>query len=458
MSSRPGSPAPAAARPLEARLRRLGPDARRALVADLWTARGYEVRRDDGAVIATRRGRSLVLAPLAGRLWPRVDAPRPAAVDVVVAPRAGRLARAALPAKARLLDATDLAEILRYGLDRPVADRIAREHLGGPLAALSPPPADRLRRGLAAAGGLPALAAVVLLVTAAVGATAIDTGTDRGVTFATDAPTATGPPPATAAAATDGGATPAAGTAWPSGVPGLGPDGITDVGALATVHERAAAGRNYTLWLDYRGPADYDPGEARVHRDTDLRVAGERYTVVETVEATDRRTVRSIYHDGTDWYVADGRGENASYRVVRAANATASVGASPDTVRRVLVRRFLATPSSRVEAVDGPDGRVRYRVVGVGTPDGVAFGGVRNYTVTAVIDGDGLVRDLRARYDLVSGDRTAAVTVEATYGRLGTTTVPEPDWVRAATASSAPAGDGGARTETATATANATDP
>jgi hypothetical protein len=144
--------------------------------------------------------------------------------------------------------------------------------------------------------------------------------------------------------------------------------------------------------------------------------------------------------------------------VVRAANATASVGASPDTVRRVLVRRFLATPSSRVEAVDGPDGRVRYRVVGVGSPDGVAFGGVRNYTVTAVIDGDGLVRDLRARYDLVSGDRTAAVTVEATYGRLGASTVTEPDWVRAAAASPTPAGDDPARSETATATANATDP
>jgi hypothetical protein len=55
---------------------------------------------------------------------------------------------------------------------------------------------------------------------------------------------------------------------------------------------------------------------------------------------------------------------------------------------------------------------------------------VRNYTAVALVDRDGVVRDLTVTYTVVEGEGRYRVRKEWTYGYLGETTVAPPDWYR----------------------------
>jgi hypothetical protein len=107
---------------------------------------------------------------------------------------------------------------------------------------------------------------------------------------------------------------------------------------------------------------------------------------------------------------------------------------NPDNVALGLVARYLSTPETAVEgrisgnARDGTGSPTLYRLVGRGTPPTMDANEVRNYTAVALVDRDGLVRDLTVRYTVIDGEETYRVRQEWTYGYLGETTVDPPAW------------------------------
>lgn len=429
----PGSRADA----VERHLRRLDAAACRALVADLWAARGFETRTDGDAVVATRRGESRVLYPLPN---PRIGSPsrpdRP--VDVVVAPRGSRAAeRIAADHGARVVDAAGLRDALLYGTDRETAATLCERHLGARPADLRPPLRTRVRERAAAVSSAEATALVgvlaVLLVGGLVGAGA--TGPAAAPATAGGAGGGAAPDGATDVGEAEAAKTPTARPSWPSGpraVPGLDDDGIQDLFVLAAAHDRALRNRSYTLWVDYHGARGSGPNATRTHRDTDVAVEGDRYLAVTSVgesdgvDGGDREVVGVVFHDGTGQYVASSLDRNASYRRVEGGGLPFDP-TDPTATRRTLVRRYLSTPETTVSGRAERDGRIYYRVVGRGQPIGLDRQGVHNYTVVALVGPEGLVIDLTATYTIDVG-QNVSVRREWTYGRIGATSVDPPAW------------------------------
>lgn len=418
---------------VEYHLRRLDADARAALVADLWAARGFETSREDDVVVASRRGSSTRLyiprTPLLGT--PRAP-DRP--VDVVVVPRRKGSAVAAAP-DAGVVDATDLREMLRYGVDRPVAVDLCERHLGAPPEALRRPLRERVDRRLRDADAVaPVVVGVVLLVTGALvaSALAVPPADGGGTTDDTDVAPAPDPRPS-----------PDPTPAGPGAVPGLNGSGVANVTALATAHARATADRSYTVWYDYEGPHWNYPDSDRVQRDVDMRVEGDRYVVVESVVRNGSETpVRREYYDGTRWYVVQTRNDTTRQWVVNGGKPTAVE--DPFRLRRTLVVRFLSTPRTDVTGEVTRSGERHYRVVGSGRPVALAFERVENYTFVALVDERGLVRSVEVEYVRVEDGRRDPVRIEVTYDRVDTTTVGPPSWYERrfenATATASPTG------------------
>ena len=430
------------------RIRRLDTDACAALVADLWDARGFETRREGREVVATGRGTArCIRVGTGGRT---ADPP-----DVVVSARGGRGLREAATANVRAVDAEGLAEMLRYAVDRGTAATLCERHLGAPPEELRPPARERLHtrlRELRAAvavgprespvGLAPLIAAVlVVLVGTAAGvaltagpgvpsasADAGDAGSPGGADGAEPVPVPESTPVGDGAVVSPTRAAGESESAPPgnaSAVPGLTDDGIGNLSALAAAHARGLLGRSYTLRMDtYRA----SPGsEAPARFDTDVAVAGDRFLVEENVgDDEDRRRLRTVYHDGEDWYVENRTGAGTAYEWIEAREQPPPAP-DPDEAALTLVADYLSTPETSVESRDGTDG-ARYRLVGRGTPPTMDADEVRNYTAVALVDREGVVRDLTVRYAVVTEEGRFQVRKEWTYGRLGETTVEPPPW------------------------------
>lgn len=133
-------------------VRRLDRAGRRALVADLWRARGFEVWEADDRLEARRDGGALHL-----HVGNAAEAPPGAAVAVDLERRGSP------PDGVRVVDDAALAEMLAYAVDREHTRRLCERHLGAPPAALAPPLSHRLRTHLDALR--PAVPALVVLGT-----------------------------------------------------------------------------------------------------------------------------------------------------------------------------------------------------------------------------------------------------------------------------------------------------
>ena len=412
---------------VEAHLRRLDDDALLAFVADLWTARGYEATRGDGVVSVERDGDASTLT---------TAGPGSQAADVVVAPDG------APAADARVVDAADLHELLRYAVEPAVRDDLCRRHLGAVPADLSPPPRLAARRRLRAVGAwMPLIAALVVVLAGGSLVASVTGGSDAGAPGAeVDATPAEGADADGDASAVSAGARINESGAYRpddavDDVPGANRSGVTDVGALASGHERALANGSYALWFDESRPRTWDEGAPRVHTDVDMRVEGERYSVV-TSETSGRsaseEVVRRIYYDGSTWYVAAGGENETSYRVVDDAAEAGSVGRNPFALRETLVRRYLSTPESQYEGYIDQEGDILYRFTGEGTPEGMGLAGVSDYRFFAVVDDSGLVVVGNVEYTLTVDDRSTDVRIRWTYGGFEETTVSRPSWYDAA--------------------------
>jgi len=410
----------------ERRISALDPEPRAALAAALWSARGFDAARDGRTVTVTRDGSREVLFAAGGRARPPDD------VDVVLGERG-----VPAPGGARVVDATDLREMLWYAVDARTRAALCDRHLGAPPGELgSGSGGSRDRPGALLGRVLPALpslsslsrggarlalpAAVLVAVAGLVGAAALAAG---GLTEAPDdggaelrptpgvVPTET-PTPTPAALAPD---------RLP---PGVTAERLADPAALAAAHERAV-GDSYTVWMDVYRPRGGDPAEPQIQRDVDVFVEGERYLLVATVVGTDgRRTVLQVYRDGDVRYVADAGENGTTYRRVTG-GPTPHLAPAPATLRESIVTRYLPADRTELTGTVAEDGRTLYRLVGTGGgPEGV-----RNYTATALVDSQGFVRALRVEYRTPEREGGYPVRFTASYDRVGRTSADPPPWV-----------------------------
>jgi hypothetical protein len=414
-------------------VRRLGEDELAVLVADLWAARGYETAREGTDVVASHGAETVHIRPSAGGRWGRT------APAVVVSQKGSD------PAAGRAVDAAGLAEMLGYAVDRPTARDICRRHLGGVPADLPPPPTRRLRRRVGTLGtATPVLAvgvfALVLVVGVLLGGGVVPGalgvgGADAGpgdVSEQSIRNESLGGDPAG-----ENGSQSSVPTWSPSvdssSPPGVTRSGIGDVEALARAHERAVANRSHTVWVDWYRPRNLRPDGVQVQRDIDIASEGERYLIRTSDEVAGNRTRSgSIYHDGSGVFVAVwNETTNRPERVFRITPRQNTVP-TPETVRTGVVRRYLSTPTTDVTGVIERDGRRLYRVVGTGPPNTSSAVTIQNYTVEALVDSRGFVRDVTVRATVSHPDtsprRAFPIKREITYGRVGTTTVDPPEW------------------------------
>ncbi len=403
-------------------VRRLDADSLAALVADLWSARGYETAREDGAVVA-RHGTEAVRI----RVAPGPDTPSTVPADVVVTTGGHD------SAGARVVDETALAEMLGYAVDRSVARELCERHLGDPPGDLAAPPGQRLRgRTRTALGSVPVLAlllgavAVAVVLASVAGLPSGDTGQDGPADGELDT-VAVG----TASADSTG----AAGEDRPASEfpPGVTAAGIEDVEALARAHYRATANRSHTVWVDWYRPERMQPDGTLLQRDIDVATDGDRYLIRTSLERSGNRTRgETIYYDGDDIYVAGWNDTAGRYdRPLQVTSRQVTVP-TPGSLRVRVVREYLSTPETSVAGVVERDGTRLYRVRGQGRPNVSWDVAVTDYSVEALVDPRGRVHEVSMRanvsYPRVADNSTIPIRRTITYGRVDTTTVDPPVW------------------------------
>jgi hypothetical protein len=407
---------------VERRLERLDESALSGLVVDLWAARGYETTRNGATVVATRDRESVRIRAVAARRWrPATAGVDTGAADVVVAPAGGITTD-----RADVVDAAALAELLAYAVDRDTAAALCARHLGAPPDAVSPPLLVRTERWARqlARGSVPVLVLAAVVAATVVGATAGFGGVgssdraavgDEPTPAVAASPSPTPPPPLPPA---DG-----------SLPPGVTDDGIADVDTLANAHARTIGARSHTVWFDRTRPQDLEPNGPRVRKDVDIAASDGRYLVETTEQTAERDQYRgAVYHEEGVFYSADWNETAGRHEHILRLDSRNVLVPTPYELRDRLVERYLSTPSTNVTGTAELNGTPVHRVVGRGPPNTTALGEVRDYTVVALVDSRGFVRDVTVSYTSTFGSRAYAVSVEITYARVGSTTVERPAW------------------------------
>jgi hypothetical protein len=388
------------------RLARLDAAGYAALLAALARARGDDARAE-GRVVVHGDGRR-VRAHAPSRRGPAALAARveTAGVDAVATTRPDVAARLRDRGVA-VVGPDAVARRLLYGVDRAVADDLARAHLDGPLDAPAPRSVGaRVGRAAPAVGLLAVVVAAVALVGAGGGAagdpTPVVDGSDR------------------VAAESDGG------SANETLAPGLTRAGVVDPRALADAHRDALERGPYEVRLTYREQFRRERAFPRAGRYRTVEVVGPtRYH--ETTRGWGDPGVgpvpvatREVYADGTGRFVRS-PGENGTATRTPLGTLDGDIYASRGAG---YVRRFLAVERTDVVETSVEDGQVRHRVAVRGTDRA----GVAAYSATAVVTGEGLVRDLRVSY--LHRDPEVAVSLRVRYDR-GDGWLDRPSWVPA---------------------------
>jgi len=445
---------------LSRRLRALSGGERLAFLAAVWRARGYETRvdRGEGVVHASRDGEALRVAPV-GRLAGLVGGPPAADVYVGLA-ASDRLRRLAAARDAQLYAPDDLRDLLLYGLDREHADRLARDHLGGPLTVPARPAPDR-RTPVLATLGVVLAAALLLAATAGAGA-GVSASVSGGVSGALAGPT----DGSESGASADGDGSPTLDDSTdisdvdPDGAlydspddgngdedgetaewtpsepppPGLTEDGVTDPDALVDAHYRSSERFSRELTITFEGPANTTlfpavirhDGVARIHNRTSYRLRIREMAVEGTGTGGGNRTFEA--------YAADGRrhsrfvvGNETRQRQTRRIDEATSV--DYEIFAGIVMRRALSADETAVTAIEGP--RPRYRVTARGRPPDY-FDHATDFAASATVRLDGRISWFRLRY--VHEPTGREVVLRISYGTYGGVDPPsEPDWVREGT-------------------------
>lgn len=208
--------------------------------------------------------------------------------------------------------------------------------------------------------------------------------------------------------------------------PGIGEDGIERVQAIETTHRKALQNRSYTFYERYERTTETPNGIVTLVRNEATRVAGpqrylhrlhrQRYRANETLDQYEQ----TKFAGGGQWYERrdDGNVTETSGRIRFEQDQFAYEAA-------FYIERYVTVRESQTERTRR-NGVAYYRVTGSdGTPpSGQA---VESYTVTLLIDSDGLVHRLEVRYQTA----TERVSYRFWYRRVGHTGVPSPRWVTA---------------------------
>ena len=400
-----------------------------AFVDALWAARGVETeRRGDHTVEARHDGRVETLRAVTGRRVP----PDAADTDVLVLARPASELRGVDEHHGRVVDADDLHAMLLYAVSRSAADDLCRRFFDRPLSATEPP--DRsipVRVPDSSAPLVVGLFGIVLIVAGVFGGSTIyaddaavfgapdSTGRDASdVVETADSPT-TRTPLGTESASFES-------TTFP---PGLGPGGVVDEAILADSHAAAVTGRSYRLTITHR---EYVDGRPNAYRHETVFVASPTEYRSELYGAGElRRPVLVV--SGVEAF-ADG-GTRYERRVVAGEFEPAgTVDATPvrgirsdegryaDRVERYVEWYLSVSESAIIDSFERGD--TSYYWVRLGSDP---YPGVANSTGSAVVDEDGVVHEIRRRYDHPDeGNVSAVVTIR--YTDFGTTTVQPPAW------------------------------
>lgn len=444
------------------RLRRLAADEFVAFCAALWRARGYDVHHAGDRFVAERAGERVVVLPrpaprgvarLRGvvRGWIPVDtdarsADTSSVADVVVTPVDDRrVRRLADRHGARLVEPSELVDLLLYGVSRGEADALAVEYLGATTTTLLAEEPTTASSGRPRSPSVPtALVAVI-----AVGCLVLAAGV-AGVwsPAVSEAPDDTAPPLLTGAGvepssdvdtlsvASEPTDEPTARVRYP---PGVG-EGYLDAWTLARAHATTVSGRSYRLIVR--------------QSDTDALDGGRRWDGVwqQAVVENESAWLYSVvgYERGANdsrlvQYTRYTDGESV-YRRVDSRNGTVydrsphrvdddGFGTHTDRSRRYILR-YLTTTEVEIDRVSWrPD---EFRLVATGRPAYVD-GEVANYTATAFVDESGFVSELTVEYTRLDARDTddASVRFRFEYAAVDDTRVRPPGWYDEAVAATA---------------------
>lgn len=397
--------------PFARRFRALSRRDRLAFLADLWSERGYETTVRDDVVVAVRGDETVRIAVVG--LWPRSETD----ADVLVGTRNWRrIGRHSAGAAGGFLAPDELHELLLYGFERHVADRIAREHLGTPIEIDSPPTPDRSLRGPAAVAFV-ALALLTVVTLSGIGFP-LGSGDDPADTgdgnAATDPVTATG--------------TPTPGSDRESLPEGLSEDGVTDASVLVDTHTERVAGTSRALVIAYSGPANTTLFPDAVRHESEGRFyRGDRFHV-DTVEhaVRDDRVVRTEFESYADGArILNRHFDGNGTRYSRMPLSDRSMWTAMEQFAMERYAELGRANDTSVECVR-QSGEPLYRVEGVGVPDGFR-GNASSYAATAYVTPDGQLVRLSVTYRHAPTDEIVRMTIS--YGEIGEVGVPEvPEW------------------------------
>lgn len=224
--------------------------------------------------------------------------------------------------------------------------------------------------------------------------------------------------------------------------PGVAADGSLSPADLAAAHYDALGGRSFAWTQEYeRGAPAAESAATTVSRR--LLVGSDGSFRFDRRLSADRRG--AVYADESGTYVRS-RIENASERRYHERRFD---------YRRYLptqqtLTRYLPTEGASVSRVDRR-GREYLRIHATSPPatvrNGHAKQTVHNYTATAYVTPEGVVRSVVVRYEYTLRDDRIAVSIRENYEAIDGTTVERPDWV---TETNGTAGPGGSPTPVGT--------
>lgn len=443
------------------RFRGLETDRRLSFIAALWTARGFETTVEDGVVVASRDGKTVRIGPVdgsrlrrlfAGAIPPIGAPPAEAGVDVLVDEAADRGRRSFSEfgnEDVRRVGPADLRELLAYGVDREIGERLAREYLDTPLVVEDPRRSPIATRVNSPFGAVAALLAIAVLATVLLGG--VLGGVPAGV------PLSAGDGPG------DGAGTPDRSTEESSvfddetgnwsvddaqGLegeselpPGLSLSGVEDASRLAHAHRRSLP-TSRTVEIDFEGPPDAIGFQGIVatslawEAETSIRYHAESAVTFANRNRSSGEELRSrevhVFADGDREYVGfrddlsgdDRNGSFDEYRVFRLGSFFSPTD-SPSATR---IDRYLDSNETRLEVVTERT-HPRYVVVATEPPAGLPDT-VESYRARAIVRPDGIVTRLEVTYERRDADRTTRY--EQRVSKLERTTVVEPAWVEEA--------------------------
>jgi hypothetical protein len=261
----------------------------------------------------------------------------------------------------------------------------------------------------------PALAVVLLIALAGCGAVPFGSGTPGA-----PAETLTPAPVETEATAGTPTGTPIAAPL----PPGVTRNGTVEVDALRDAHGEVVNRTSYTWVLGYEAN---NSGGGLLNQSFTRRVAVENDRVLARQFDADREQNQTLYVEGDAGYLRVDTPNRTDYESV------ANPGGHQDyAVGTNAVWRYLAGVDVTVDTVQR-DGETYYRLYSADGPHPVSLRGptsrIADYTVTAYVRPDGLVRTMVVDFVRYVSEREQRISIRFDYDAVGETSVVRPDWV-----------------------------